>query len=121
MLSSITLPKYIKVIPKRFLYRCSSLTELYIPEGVQSIENSAISYTGISQITLPSSVISLGNKALGYNPFTDVTVKSLAPPVADDNVLGKDRDFILRVPMSAIDAYKAAEGWSIYSLQMVGW
>ena len=121
LLSSITLPKYIKVIPKSFLNRCSSLTELYIPEGVQSIENSAISYTGISQITLPSSVISLGYRALGYNPFTDVTVKSLAPPVADDNVLGKKRDFILRVPMSAIDAYKAAEGWSIYSSQMVGW
>ena len=50
-------------------------TELYIPEGVTTIEQNAFSSTQLTSITLPNSLISIGNEAFkSDNKLTSITI-----------------------------------------------
>ena len=121
----------------QYAFRDTKISEIKIPETVTTIENNAFMGTLISILDIPDSVTTLGAYAFSHcpnlttvtigsgigslenNPFlgcggiTSYTIRSETPPtVGPEGLPGT----ILKiyVPSSAVDTYKAAEGWSGY-------
>lgn len=56
-----------RVIPNYFLYQCTGLAEIRLPESVESIGESAFGgCDGIKQFVIPNSVKSIGPRAISY-------------------------------------------------------
>ena len=72
-LRSITLSSGLKTIPYSMFYDCP-LQEVYIPEGIVSIDEDAFySCDPITRVHLPSTIESIGKSAFGYcSTITDV-------------------------------------------------
>ena len=112
-LKSITLPVCATVGSSAFS-GCSSLHSVDLPK-VESIGNNAFWGSRISKVSLPETL-----KSMGYQCFSNVkeyTFNGTQPAAlyeesypAFDGV-----PFVIRVPESAIDAYKAADIWKNYT------
>lgn len=94
---------------------CSSMTEVDL-SACKSLGNNAFWRSGISKVSLPATL-----KNMGYQCFDNVkeyTFNGMQPAV-----LGEDNgyhafsgtSYIIRVPESAIDTYKAADIWKNYA------
>ncbi len=96
-------------------YGCSSLHSVDLPK-VESIGNNAFWGSGISKVSLPTTL-----KSMGYQCFDNVKEYTFngSQPTAlyEDNnhPAFSGASFIIRVPESAIDAYKAADIWKNYT------
>lgn len=123
---------------------CSGLISVIIGNGVTSIGDSAFQYCGINltsvtignsvtsigddafyscgeltSITIPNSVTSIGNSAFDdCTSLTSITIKSTTPPTLSLRAIPTTIEKII-VPKSAINAYKAATGWSTYADKIV--
>lgn len=125
-LTSITIPAGVTAINKNAFAYCYYLKDVVIPSGVTTIGNSAFYYTHYyganSSITIPASVTSIGANAFeSCSKLTSVTVERITPPTAGSNLFkGITRLATITVPKSAVDAYKAANGWQTYADKIVG-
>lgn len=96
-------------------YGCSSLHSVDLPK-VESIGNNAFWGSSISKVSLPATL-----KSMGYQCFDNVkeyTFNGTQPAVLaeeNNNPAFDGAPFIIRVPESAIDAYKAADIWKNYT------
>ena len=94
---------------------CSSITEVDL-SACKSLGNNAFWGSSISKVSLPATL-----KSMGYQCFGNVkeyTFNGTQPAVlADDNGYHafSGASYIIRVPESAIDAYKAADVWKNYT------
>jgi hypothetical protein len=87
-----------------------------IPSSVTTIDRYAFgSCSGLTTVTIPSSVTTIGNGAFWYcDGLTTVTNLSVTPQNINSNVF-RDVNIsacTLKVPASAVNAYKAAPVWS---------
>lgn len=98
LLKSVILPNnLIEIAPSAF-YRCSSLSEITIPENVKNI----------------------GLSAFAYNPLTKVTIKWRTPPIWSNltNIFPSDKGKItLAVPSGCTSLYKAAAVWKEFEVE----
>lgn len=62
---SLTLPSTLKSIEEKAFFRCS-ITEIILPDGLETIGKDAFSYTALKTIDIPSSVKEIGEYAF-YN------------------------------------------------------
>lgn len=62
---SLTLPSTLKTIEEKAFFRCS-ITEIILPDGLETIGKDAFSYTGLKAIDIPASVKEIGEYAF-YN------------------------------------------------------
>ena len=91
---------------------CKSTT---IPSSVTSIGEMAYAFcTGLTSVTIPASVTSVGNYAFAYCSGLE-KIESLAenPPTCGSYVfydVDKSK-CVLTVPVTSVEAYKAANGW----------
>lgn len=94
-------------------YGCSSLHSVDLPK-VESIGNNAFWGSSISKVSLPATL-----KSMGYQCFDNVkeyTFNGTQPAVLyeNNNNAFKGVPFVIRVPESAINAYKTADIWTKY-------
>ena len=121
----------------QYAFNNTKISEIEIPETVTTIENNAFTGTQISSLDIPDSVTTLGEYAFSHcpnlttvaigsrigslenNPFlgcggiTSYTIRSETPPTLGPEGL-PGTILKIYVPSSAVDTYKAAEGWSGY-------
>ena len=100
---------------------CSSITEVDL-SACKSLGNNAFWMSGISKVSLPETL-----KSMGYQCFDNVkeyTFNGTQPAVLAEQLSSESYNnhpafdgasFIIRVPESAIDAYKAADIWKNYT------
>lgn len=102
-------------------YGCSSLHSVDLPK-VESIGNNAFWGSRISKVSLPATL-----KSMGYLCFDNVkeyTFNGTQPAVLTEQLSSESYNnhpafdgtsYIIRVPESAVDAYKAADIWKNYT------
>lgn len=94
---------------------CSSITEVDL-SACKSLGNNAFWGSGISKVSLPATL-----KNMGYQCFGNVkeyTFNGTQPAVLAENngyPAFSGASYIIRVPESAIDAYKTADIWKNYA------
>ena len=105
-------------IGKQAFYECGGITSVTIPDGVTSIGKQAFyECGGITSVTIPDGVTSIGEHAF-YLCFgiTEMTVLATVPPTMVTNAFtGVSQSIPVYVPLEALDAYKAADGWKEFS------
>ncbi len=124
-LTSINLSESITQIGISAFAGCSSLTSINLPESITIINMSAFSdCSSLTTIIIPENVNLIGNYTFrGCSSLTTLTIKSTNPPSlglwAENNWI--DYDGTINVPMSAVEAYKNADGWRSHANQIVGY
>ena len=103
-----------------FQYCGISFTSVTIPDSVTSIGADAFySCDELTSITIPNSATSIGGHAFeDCTSLTSITIKSTTPSTLGSNAIPTTIEKII-VPKSAINAYKAATGWSTYASKIV--
>ena len=83
--SEVTIPEGVQSIGDSAFYGCSSLTSLTLPTSLQSIGNRAFSYcSSLTSLTLPSSLQSIGDSAFGWcSSLTSLTLPSSLQSIGD--------------------------------------
>lgn len=105
---------------------------LTVPEGVTTIGKAAFDAAYcLRKVTLPSTITSLGDNCFGgswmpagaFNLNTFI-IKAKVPPTFGVKAINKNyldiANIQIIVPAASVDAYKAAPGWSDFSINIVG-
>ena len=119
-LTNVTIGNNVTSISEGVFYGCVSLTNVTIPDSVISIGNSAFfNCNRLTTITIPNSVTSIGNSVFKEcDGLTSVTMLPTTPPTLGSDVFPSNVTTII-VPVGCGNAYKAAEGWSVYADKIV--
>ena len=124
-----TIPSNIEIIGSFAFDSYDSLKgDLVVPEGVVEIQHSAfINCSGITNIILPTTLTSIYANLnsfrnmypsfYGCSALESITIQASAPPTLNGSSAFSDLDNLsnIYVPAEAVDAYKAASGWSDYA------
>lgn len=111
-LTSVAMPSVTSIGNNAFSY-CSSLTSVTMP-SVTSIDNYAFYSCPITNLYLPATLTSIGNYC--FDKTREITLAATSPAVLGTAVFWKYA--VIRVPESAVDAYRTAAEWSNYKDQI---
>ena len=115
-MKSVKLPQNLLQIGNNCFYRCSSLENVTIPEGVTTIGNYAFSLCNLNALTLPSTVTMIESGAfLSNNRCQSITCNATTPPSLGENAFNHNISTTVKVPLSSIAAYRQAEGWKVFT------
>lgn len=100
MLSSVTLPSNLTVIPFGAFNGCSSLKTITIPDNVTSIGSAAFSSSGLTEITIPKNVKNIAGDAFDSTNIADFVVSEENDYFAavDGVLFNKTLDSIVKYP-----------------------
>lgn len=119
-LSSVSIGTGVKTIGNYAFDGCTSLTSVEIPDNVTDIYDSVFEgCSGLTSVTIGEGITSIGQDAFrGCTSVTKYTFLGSEPPTlnANGSLYGSASGFTIYVPSSAVDTYKAAEGWSEYEI-----
>ena len=122
-LTSLTLPQSLTTIEKTAFFKCSGLISVTFPQSLTTIGQGAfMSCIGLSSMTMGSNVKKIESGAFNNCPnISSITCYATTPPTLgfmtfDGQGGGFFGDGIMKtctlyVPKSAVEAYRAAEGW----------
>ena len=79
----IMLPSGIRRIAAKAFYQCTWLTEIELPEGLESIGEEALNGTGLTEIVFPKSVKSIEKYAFSGSQITKITFKGTPDTIAE--------------------------------------
>ena len=117
-LKSIEIPSSMKEIAGAF-YECKHLASVTIPEGVQKIASGAFCYCNdMASLTLPASLTSIGGNAFKQCvKLAYIEARATTPPTIEgsDAFTEVDKNVPVYVPASSVEAYKAADYWSLFA------
>ena len=118
-LISIAISNNINELRNSVFTRAINLVNVIIPNSVTSIGYGVFTgCSGLTSITIPNSVTSIDAYAFGEcDKLKKITINATNPPSIDD-IFSSTIEKII-VPKSAINAYKAATGWSQYADKIV--
>jgi hypothetical protein len=113
-LTSVTIGNSVTTIGVGAFGGCHHLTGVTIPNSVTSIgENAFYNCIGLTRMTIGSSVETIGENAFwGCTGLTTVTNLSTTPQsIGNEAFHTNSYNGTLKVPSSAVNAYKVATGW----------
>jgi hypothetical protein len=118
-LTAVTIPNSVTTIGLEAFAYCSDLTDVTIGNSVTTIGAWAFSYcSGLTNVTIGNSVTTIGSGAFGFcTGLTVVTNLRATPQIVNDNDIFLTVNLgscTLKVPASAVDAYKAAFVWGTF-------
>ena len=111
-ITSVAMPSVTSIGRHAFQF-CSSLTSVAMP-SVTSIGNGAFMDCNIDKLSLPMTLTSIGNNCFGRT--SEITFAATTPAALGTNVFWGNA--FIRVPESAVNDYRTAEGWSNYKDQI---
>ncbi|MDR1156283.1 MAG: leucine-rich repeat protein [Bacteroidales bacterium] len=138
-LTTVTIPNSVQTIGHSTFFNCSSLTSVTIGSSVQTIGSGAFEdCTGLTTVTIPNSVTTINDWAFsGCSNLTTMTIGNSVTTIGSGafrncshlttviNLSSAPQDIYggifydvnlnaatLKVPASAVDAYKAAPVWN---------
>ena len=122
-LMSIDIPAGVTQIGEYAFSHCYGLLGINIPDGVTLIGDSAFYGSGLTSIILPASIERINYQAFGgCNDLITFGCKAVNPPSFGVQVFDISNKLeIINVPMTSVDAYKAADGWKDYADIIVGY
>lgn len=94
--TEITLPNTMTTLKQQCIYNCSKLTKLTLGSGFTNLETNSIAYC---------------------SALTSLTCLATVPPTATASTFNRITydNVTLTVPAGSEDAYKAAEGWKLFT------
>ena len=112
-LQSVNLPVCTTIGSSAF-FNCISLQSIELSK-VERIDDNAFWCSSITKISLPETLKNMGDQC--FNKVTEYTFNGTQPAVLYEynNNAFKGVPFVIRVPESAIDAYKTADVWKNYA------
>ena len=120
-----TIPDSVTTIGRSAFSDCDSLTSVTIPDGVTTIGDWAFTYcSNLTSVTIGNSVTTIGDMAFYYcSSLTSVYCKAITPPMLGGSSVfyGHKSGRKIYVPAESVEAYKAAEYWSEYAENIVGY
>jgi hypothetical protein len=124
-LATLTIGNSVTTIGCGAFAECKELSNVDFGNSISEIEGLAFDRCDkLLDIILPSSVSHIGRFAfwtgLNVNDTTIVSCMALTPPIIDSEVFSGRWNLLIYVPMSAVEAYKTADGWNQYSDVIVG-
>ena len=129
-LKEITLPESLTIIEYGAFFGCSSLTKVVIPNNVDEIGKTAfLGCTSLTEATIGRRVRSIGEKCFdGCKELATVICKGETPARLGEGAFMKDEErsgtkYIksIKVPTTAVSAYKSANGWKDFSDRIIGY
>ena len=92
------------------------LKSVNIPAKVKTIGAWAFSVCGLTDLVIPEGVQTIGNEAFLYNNNLQLIICNAAtPPTLGDNAFDNDITPSIKVPLQSIAAYRQAEGWKNFT------
>ena len=130
-LTSVTIPDSVTTIGWYAFENCN-LTSVTIGDSITTIGEMAFrNCASLTSVIIPDSVTTIGQYAFyGCSSLTSVYCKATTPPSLGYNAFAyydKDLDYhvnigsLIYVPTESIEVYKAAENWSDYAADIVGY
>ena len=115
-LTSIILPEGIESLKNMCFAGQAQLANVMLPGSLTTIESSVFNgTTSLTSITIPANVTSIGGTAFPNGGLKSVTMEGTTPPAIAANTFTYVGLEHIYVPAEAVEAYKAAEGWSTYA------
>ena len=124
-LTSVTIGNSVTTIGEYAFCSCDSLTSVTIPDSVTTIGDDAFwACRSLTSVTIGNSVTTIGNFAFyDCESLSSVYCEATTPPtlgdsyVFDSNASGRK----IYVTAESVKAYRAAENWSEYAADIVGY
>jgi hypothetical protein len=115
-LVAITLPDSLTFIGQNAFTYCSLLKSIVIPDSVTSLGMGAFaSCLELGAVTISRNIASIGEYAFFDCPrLAEVTCLNPVPPRLNSSTFYKIKKCRLKVPASAVSAYKAASYWNAF-------
>ena len=122
-LTYVTLPSTITNLGNATFRYCYALESITLPSGMTKIGEMLFEGCPLTTITIPSGVTAINTFAFnGCSQFTEMIFLGTTPPsLSGTRPLGATNlTFPFYVPDEAVNAYKAASGWSNYASRVKG-
>ena len=125
--TTVTVPSSITVIEEYVFAWCTELTQVYLPEHLDSIKDCAFYGTSsLKKIIIPSEVTYIGYFAFegSYDPtfglgLDTLIMQGVTPPEVDFNAFSRDHNLHVLVPCHTTETYQTDQNWSYYANYMV--
>ena len=104
-------------VPLDFIKELSEIKEVVVGNDITSIGGEAIlGCTSLTSATIGSGVTLIANGVFyDCTGLTSVTVNAIDPPKLNTMAFDNTNNCPIYVPASAVDTYKASNGWSTYA------
>ena len=114
-LTNITIPDGVETIGSGAFSGCTSLTNITIPDGVETIKENALkNCTGLVDVVIGSGVMNIEESAFeGCSDLVNIFFMSKTPPSVKENnfMTSQYINTTLYVPTGALELYKTADVW----------
>ena len=117
-LTTMNIPESVTSIREYAFLFCKALTAVTIPDGVMEIQDHTFAYcSSLKSVTIGKGVTGIERYAFGWSDnISELTVAATVPPTMGTNAFcGVSQSIPVYVPLEALDAYRAADGWKEFS------
>ena len=117
-LEKINIPNGVKYITNNTFYNCTALRSIDVPDSVTVIGYQAFkNCTALTSVNMGAGITQIAGYAFqGCTALTSVTVNATNPPtLATNSFNSTNSSFVIYVPASSVDTYKATTTWGAYA------
>ena len=122
LVTDLVIPEGITALGDRCLYGCTHLKSVTIPDDVTSIgANYFADCSGLEFVIIGSGLTNTGKEVfLNCSTLTSISCKAVTPPTLGTNAFnGVNNSIPLYVPAESVEAYKAADQWKAFIIQVI--